>query len=240
MHHILVKLYPNYLHDDNGMYIARTENDFSLDVKQICLHMKNRGGFTGDLKVLTENVWQFLDEAAYLLCDGYSVNMGYYSVHPDIGGVFNFVDEECSNENHPVSFNFRMGAKLHKLSKQIAVEISGLAESNAFIDKFIDFQENTVNSLYTPGDLFSVSGNQIKVAGDNPGCGVYFVPVENPDAAVKVTRIEENCHSRITGIAPRTKYPHNKIEIRTQYAGSPNSFLKWPRTITSGFTVEAV
>ena len=240
MHRFLERQYLNCLPDDNGTYIAGIENWFSLGIGQICAHMRDRGGFSGDLKTLTENVRQFLDEAAYLLCEGYSVNMGYFSVHPDIRDVFNSVDEERSGESPPVTFNFRIGAKLDKLARQTAVDITGLAESNAFIDKFIDFQENITNSLYTPGDLFTISGNKIKVAGDNPGCGVYFVPVENPNEAIKVTRLEENSHSRITGVAPITKYTHNKIEIVTQYTGSPDSFLKLPRTITSGFTVEAV
>ena len=82
LHRIRVKLYHNYLPNIEGAYIARTDSEASLTVEQVCAALKNRGGFSGDYEDLVENVKQFFDEAAYQLCDGFSVNTGYYSVHP--------------------------------------------------------------------------------------------------------------------------------------------------------------
>lgn len=239
LHRLLEMLNPGYLPPADGTYIVKTENEKMLNVEQICAYMRDQGGFSGDYKVLNENVRQFLDEAAYLLCDGYAVNMGYFSVHPNVSGFFNSIDEIRNFNKQPASFSFRVRSKLLKLARQISLDIAGLAETNAFIDSFIDYEENMINSQYVPGNIFGIFGNKIKVAGDHPSCGVYFVPVENPRAAVKVADIAENTHSRITGIVPRTGYLHHKIEIRTQYTGSPSRFLEAPRTITSRFTVEA-
>ena len=93
LHRIRVKLYPNYLPNVKGAYIARTDNEASLSIEQVCAALKNRGGFSGNYEDLVENVRQFFDEAAYQLCDGYAVNTGYYSVHPNVGGTFNSVAE---------------------------------------------------------------------------------------------------------------------------------------------------
>jgi hypothetical protein len=71
-----------------------------------------------------------------------------------------------------------------------------------------------------------------------PGVGVFFVPVDDPSKAVKVSRVAENTPSKITGIAVDTGYAYNRIEIRTQFAGSGANFLKTPRTITSNFVLE--
>jgi hypothetical protein len=95
-----------------------------------------------------------------------------------------------------------------------------------------------VNTLYIPGDMFAINGHKLKVAGDDPNIGVYFVPVDDPTKAVKVTRIAENTPSKITGIAPKTNMMNNRIEIRTQFIGSGNTYLKTVRTITSGFVLE--
>ena len=81
-------------------------------------------------------------------------------------------------------------------------------------------------------------GNKIKVAGDDPSCGVYFVPEDDPSRAVKVSRIGENSASMITGISPDTEHWKNRIIIRTQYSGSKSVFLKSPRVIQSDFIVE--
>ena len=69
---------------------------------------------------------------------------------------------------------------------------------------------------------------------------MYFVPIEDPSKAVKVSRLAESHLARITGIAPDTEYMYNKIEIRTQFAGSSALLRKAPRVITSSFTLEAV
>jgi hypothetical protein len=80
--------------------------------------------------------------------------------------------------------------------------------------------------------------NLTGVEGNNPDVGLYFVPVENPSEAVKVTRIAENTASKIIGIAPQTEYQQNRIVVKTQYSGSGSTLLKEPRTIQSAFIIE--
>jgi len=118
------------------------------------------------------------------------------------------------------------------------VDIEGIADSSGWIDEFIDADENSINTLYVPGNQFILHGHKIKVAGDAPGVGVFFVPVSDPSKAVKVKRIAENTSTKIIGITPKTEELHNRIEVRTQFSGSGSAFLKTVRTIASGFTVE--
>jgi hypothetical protein len=237
LHRIKVHLYHNYLPKAEGRYIARTENESTLSISKICAAMKNRGGYIGSYDSLVENIRQFLDECAYQLCDGYALNLKYYSIHPNISGTFDSEKEAYSHEKNPINFKFRTLRPLRSLIDHIAVEILGIADSNAFIDQFIDRDEETVNDTYASGDMFCITGAKIKVAGDDPTCGVYFVPIDDPAGAVKVDRIGENHGTMITGIAPKTNHQRNKIEIHTQFTGSNVSFLKTPRTITSSFAL---
>lgn len=237
LHKIKVYLYPNYLPKAEGRYIARTENEASLNVSMICAAMKNRGGYTGSYDNLVENIRLFLDECAYQICDGYALNLKYYSIHPTIGGTFDSEKETHDPKKNPIRFKFRTNRKLRSLKEHITVEILGVADASAFIDQFIDRDEDSVNDLFVKDDMFCITGAKIKVIGPDPACGVYFVPVLAPNAAVKVTRLGENNGSMITGIAPTTGYEKNKIEIRTQYTGSNVSFLKTPRTITSSYVL---
>jgi len=238
LHRIRVKLYPNYLPNVEGQYIARTNNEASLNVDQVCAALKNRGGFTGSYEDLTENVRLFLDEAAYQLCDGFAVNMRYFSVHPNVGGTFNSVNEPHDSKKHPISFRFRTRPDLRRIIQHIVIDTDGLADVTGWIDEFIDTDEHSVNTLYVPGDQFILLGNKIKVAGNDPDVGVFFVPVDDPAHAVKVTRIAENTASKIIGIAPKTENIQNRIEIRTQFSGSTTTPLKTPRVITSSFVLE--
>jgi hypothetical protein len=238
LHRIRVKLYPNYLPSVEGLYIARTNSEASLSIEQVCAALKNRGGFTGNYDDLVENIRQFFDEAAYQLCDGFAVNMRYFSVHPNIGGTFNSVNEGHDAKRHPVSFRFRTRSPLHRLIEHIEVIIEGLADPAGWIDEYIDVEGDSTNTVYVPGSQFVIHGHKIKVAGDAPGVGVFFVPIDEPSRAVKVKNLAENAPSKIIGVAPQTEHMHNRIEIRTQFTGSNNVFLKSPRIITSGFILE--
>jgi hypothetical protein len=127
---------------------------------------------------------------------------------------------------------------LRNIIRHIAVDITATINGNAYIDKFVDNYEDSVNTLFVPGDVFSIYGNKIKVDGDSPDCGVFFVPVEDPSKAVKVKHIVENFPTKIIGEAPDTQFMLNRIEIRTQYTGG-SVFLKIPRVIASNFVIEA-
>ena len=238
LHRIRVKLYPNYLPSSGGVYIARTNNEAVLTIEKVCAALKNRGGFTGSYETLTEYVRQFFDEAAYQLCDGYAINTGYFSIHPNVGGTFSSVNEDRDKKKHPISFRFRTLSALRKLADLIEVDVEGLADTSGWIDEFTDIEENSVNGIFLEGNQFSITGNKIKIAGDDPSCGVYFVPVDDPTKAVKATRIAVNTPTKIVGIGVKTNYMHNKLEVRTQYTNSSGILLKTPRVVTSSFVLE--
>ncbi|MCL2214220.1 MAG: DUF4469 domain-containing protein [Treponema sp.] len=237
LHRIRVRLYPNYLPSVAGSYIARTNNEASLSIEDVCAALKNRGGFTGKYENLVENVRQFFDEAAYQLCDGFAVNTGYYSIQPNISGTFNSEKDAYNGKKNPLDFRFRALSALRNLAQHINIDIEGVANVSGWIDEFTDTDVKTVNSTFSEGNIFSIAGCKIKIAGDDPSCGVFFVPEEDASKAVKVTRIAENSGSRIIGVCKSTGFQKNKIEIRTQFSAG-SRFLKVPRIITSDFVLE--
>jgi len=237
MHKMRAKLYPNYLPGAGGTYIARTTNEAAVTVEDICASMKNRAGYSGTYEECVQTVKHFFLEMEYQLGDGFSVNTGFFTIRPNIGGVFQSDKEWCDPSKHPITFHFQALKRMLKLRDDIEVIVEGYAESQGWISEFIDLEESLVNTVFMAGNMFAVSGHKIKIAGADPSCGVYFVPVEDPSKAVKVERIGENTASHVSGIAPNTGYAYNKVEIRTQFASSGTN-LKAPRIITSSFTLE--
>jgi hypothetical protein len=220
-----------------GAYIARTDNEASLTVEEVCAALKNRGGFTGNYDDLVEHVRQFFDETAYQLCDGFAVNTGYFSVHPNVGGTFDKITEGHDTDKHPVSFRFRTRAPLRALAERIVVDVEGLADVSGYIDEFIDVTTEAVNETLTPGGQFSVSGHKIKAAGAKAEVGVYFVSAADPAVRVKVEgHLAENAASKVIGIIPALTPGAWKLEIVTQYS-SGSFFLKEPRIIESSLVL---
>jgi hypothetical protein len=244
LHKMRVKLFPNYLKNVDGKYVARTESEKMLFVKDVCGTAITRGGVEGITQDKYSNLVDlFFEEAAYLMCDGYCINFSsLFSAHPSVRGPFNSPNEIHDHVKHPIDFTFRIMAKMRRLAQFIKVEIIGISDANAYIDEFIDYEaNNALNVVYTPGDQFAIHGHKIKLAGADPGVGLFLVPEGAPQSAVKIARMAENSPSRLTGTLPAsTGHGKSKLEIRTQYSGVAEKPLKTLRVITSPFTLEEV
>jgi hypothetical protein len=229
LHRIRARLYPNYLHGVDGAFIARTDDEAALSIDQVCAALKNRGGFTGNYQDLVEYVRQFFDEAAYQLCDGFSVNTGYFSLPPRIGGTWQNEIEHYDPAKHPVRFSFRALKPLRDLASRIDVLIEGVAETTGFIAEITDVTTEAVDETLSPGGMFALAGHKIKIAGDSADCGVYFVNAANAAQRIQVTgHLADNTASRIVGIIPALAAGTWQAEVITQFSGS-GTLLKTPR-----------
>jgi hypothetical protein len=231
LHKIHVRLYPNHLPTVEGEYIARPKSDSMLTIEEICATLKKRGGFTGSYDDLVSHVKLFLDEAAYQLCDGYSVNFEYYSIHPKIKGTFNKKHEHVNEDNHPVTFVFRIRNLFRELLKFISVIVDGLADTGGYIDAITDISTGAVNESVTPGKNFVITGLKLKIAGNPMETGVFFTTPGapgKPDVSVGVTEnFAENDPAKIIGIVPALERGKKwTLEIRTTYSGAGKPLKK--------------
>ena len=237
MHSISIRLYPNYLPGYEHTYVARTASDISLSIEDICTSLVKRGGYSGEYKDLINNVKQFLDEMAYQLLDGYKINTGYFTIHVNVGGVFKDQRDQPDPQHNPMSVRFFPLKPLRDMARAVRVVNQGLAETSGHIALFWDGDLKAENTIFASGNQFILTGDKIKIEGDDPEVGLFFAPTDG-SPAVKVTRILENNPSKIIGIIPEVKHSFNRIEIRTQFSGATP--LKWPRLITSRFTLEHI
>jgi hypothetical protein len=235
LHKIRVRLYPSGLPQARGALVARTDSEAVLSLEDVAAAAKNRGGFTGNPQDLIAYVNHFLDEMIYQLCDGFAVNLGYFSIHPVVGGFFE--SEHESPQGHTVAFRFRSRARLRKIAKSVVVEVES-AKGPGRIDSFYDLDSGETDGRVTPGGIFTLSGKKLKVTGDDPECGIYFVSALDPGKRFKVaSRLAVNVSSKLCGVVPAMPAGDYHIAIVTQYTvgGIP---LKTPRSIAGGFTVK--
>jgi hypothetical protein len=169
LHRIRVKLYPNYLtHTTGGAsgdpWLARTENEKTLTVEDVCTTLKNRGGYEGKYADLVDTVMQFLDETAYQLADGYAVSLKYFGIHPNVGGTYKGEHDPHDAKKHPVTFRFRTLKEMREIAEKIVVDITGYADVQGYIDEYVDvdISEESVNTIFIPGNQFIINGSKIK------------------------------------------------------------------------------
>ena len=230
LHKIKAYLYDNVLTKDNpNDFIARTVSERSLNVKQICEAAVNRGGADVTAASMEHATALFLKEMAYQLCDGYSVNTGYFTAGTQIRGVFDSPVETFNSQKHSILFQFNQGEKLRAEIPNIEIEILGVADASSAILQVKDVKSGTVNDLLTPGRNLKISGNKIKVAGDDVANGIYFVNADtNYRIQVEESVVVVNNPSELIVIIPDLSAGTYKLEVVTQYAGG--NLLKEPRT----------
>ena len=243
MHRIRVKLYPNYLPEGNGTFFARTDSEANLDIEQVCAALRERGGFKGSYRDLVENIKYYNDEVAYQLCDGFAVNNGYFTIYPNLGGTFSTPNERPDPNKHRLNFRFRVNSPLRSLAGKINVIVDGLANTDGFIDEFIhhegSMEQTNVNSWFIPGEPFTLRGHKIKIEGDDPDSGLFFVDAADPSMAVKLRVFIENNPSGIRGLIPDTgSMARCRVEVRTLHSGTTGRRLKTTRVIPSSFILE--
>ena len=231
LHKIKAYLYDNALTKDNpNDFIARTVSERSLNVKQICEAAVNRGGSDVSAPSMQHATELFLKEMAYQLCDGYSVNTGYFTASTLIRGVFDNPTETFNATKHTILFQFNQGEKLRAEIPTIEVDILGVADASAAILQVTDVKSGSVNDLLTPGRNLKMSGNKIKIAGDDTANGVYFVETTTKTrTAVDNTDIVTNNPSELIILIPALAVGTYTIEVVTQFS-SGTSLLKEPRT----------
>lgn len=230
LHKIKAYLYDNYLTKDNpNDFIARTVSERSLNVKQICEAAASRGGADVTATAMEHATELFLKEMAYQLCDGYSVNTGYFTAGTLIRGVFDSPSETFSTEKHSILFQFNQGEKLRAEIPNIEINILGVADASGIILQVTDVKSGTVNDLLTPGKNLKINGNKIKVVGENPANGIFFVNTATTTRTqVEVSEIVTNNPSELIVVIPDLPAGTYALEVVTQYAGG-STMLKEPR-----------
>jgi hypothetical protein len=79
LHRIKAWLYPNMLTPDPDDYVIRPISERTLSVKEICETAVSRGGADIPAAAMEHAVNLFHNEMGYQLCDGFSVNTGWYT-----------------------------------------------------------------------------------------------------------------------------------------------------------------
>jgi hypothetical protein len=240
MHRLEAVLYPNHLTGGEGTYLAKNTKEKTINVEAICAAMKNRGGYEGSTDEAIKTVNHFFKEMMYQLCDGFSVNTGWFTATVHIGGLFHSVKEVFDRKKHKVSFKFHTLKPMRELTSLVEIVISGHVDEPAFMAEFRDMEDpDSPENMYAPGNVGEILGQRIKIEGPEAEVGLWIVPVTAPQDRQKVERVISNTAGRIEFIVPDTYYAEHRLEIRTRFSGSPTP-LHTLRVITSPFTISRI
>jgi hypothetical protein len=231
LHKVKARLYKNLLTPDPDDYMIRVVSERTLGVHEICVSAVTRGGADISATAMEHAVTLFLTEMGYLLCDGFTVNVEWFTAAPQVKGVVNSPKEQYNKGKHTLVFEFHQGSLLRKEIENVAVEILGVADTGAFIEQALDVKSGSVNDLLTVNRPLKIAGYKIKIAGDNPANGIFFVNQATGERTkVDDSDIVTNNPSELIVVIPDLSAGTYQLEVTTQYGSNTKTMLKEPRT----------
>jgi hypothetical protein len=239
LHRFRVWLYRNYLAAIKGKFIARVITEHMLSIEEVSAACIEMLGGKLDYETMVMYVKHFLDEAMHQMCDGFGLNLHYFSLHPGVGGTYDSEHVVIKVGEREIIIKFRARQPLRDLFKDVEIKVVGVAESGAYIDEFFDVDSGATNEKAMPGGQFIIKCAKGKIEGDEAETGIYLRSVGAvPAISTKVQKkLAKNEPSELIGTLP--DLPPDKtweLEIRTRYSGSTKP-LKNLRITKAGFTV---
>jgi len=83
-----------------------------------------------------------------------------------------------------------------------------------------------VNERLTAGGVAELRGYNLKIDGDNPSCGLWFVAADGQET--KAATIIENKPSKIIAMIPALTAGSYQVKVATQFSGG-GKFLLSPK-----------
>jgi hypothetical protein len=231
LHRIKAWLYKNLLTPDPDDYAIRVISERTLDIREVCEIAVSRGGADIPAVAMEHAVNPFLTEMGYQLCDGFSINTGWFIASPHVRGVANNPREQYDKDKHTLLFEFHQGALLRRELENVLVEILGVADTGAVIEEVIDVKTGSVNDLLTPNRNLRITGFKIRIAGDHADNGIYFVNQSTAERTkVDDSDIVTNNPSEVMVVIPALTAGIYRVEVITQYSGNNKVILKESRS----------
>ena len=206
-------------------YTAKAHASGSYDKEAIITDMLRRGSLltrTDILAVLNG----FEESVAGIINDGGAVNTPLFNTSFSISGVFEGAVDNFDRKRHKVNVKFIKGILIRNAEAKVIPEKTDAIAPQLQILEVKDSVSGKVNERLTPGGVLEVWGNNIKIAGDHPECGLYFVPESGE--AVKVQVIAQNKPSSLILAIPKLTASTYTLTLVTQFTNG--HLLKLPRT----------
>lgn len=158
-----------------------------------------------------------------LTLNGMRVNTGLFSAVATPKGEGG---SKWDNAKNKLNIKITQGTYWREKIRQTLVNVLGMKADVMYIDKVTsNSDDNTIN----PGDIINVTGNFLKLAGEDENVGIYFVNETNETTKVEKRHIAVNEPKKLTFSVPSSlKAGEYTLRIITLFSRS-NYLLKEPR-----------
>ena len=217
----------NLLTDRPDDFTALAHALSTFDKEAIITRMLSRGTLVTrtDIVAVLNN---FEETIAEILLDGGMVNTPLFNTSFSISGVFDSPMDSFDGNRHKLNINLTKGTLLRDVEKRVKLEKTNAVAPMPMIQEVKDSISGSINDKLTPGGVIELRGYTLKIDGDKPVCGLWFVFEDGTETKAAV--FIENKPGRVIAMIPALRVGEYNVKIVTQYSGS--NLLKTPKVYT--------
>ncbi|OAV69972.1 hypothetical protein Barb6XT_00174 [Bacteroidales bacterium Barb6XT] len=176
----------------DGNYMGQLDLNRSVGLKELAQSCAERGGSQHKEDVLESAVIDMMREAAFLSCDGFTVNLGgYINIIPRFKGVFQDITDRFDPAKHRVYFDAQEGDLLRRERESIHVTVAGLAPDHTIILEVINVFTGGKNGDLTKGRNLRILGTNLRIEGDEAHKDIIGVYLDDSKALVPPLKVPE-------------------------------------------------
>ena len=228
LHVVEIYLYENFLTPDPSDYVGKVETERTLGLRDVCESAVLRGGADVNAAAMFHATELALKEMAYLLCDGFSVNFGYFSISLKIKGVFTNAADRFDPERHSLMFQITPGILLRRELPFVQTKMMGVKRDAIYIGLVTDTATGLEDGTITPNDDILILGTRIRIApddGSDTEVGIFFIAADGTVTPV-TRRLTQNDPSRVIARVPALAPGSYTLRIVTKASHNKNTLLK--------------
>jgi hypothetical protein len=156
---------------------------------------------------------------------GYVFNLPLFNTSFSISGVFDSPLDSFDPSRHKLNINLTKGVRLREAEKRVKLEKTNIATPLPQIQEVKDSVSGTVNECLTARGVVEVRGYNLKIEGDDPSCGLWFVNQDGTETKAEV--IIENKPTRILAMIPDLSVGTGTFQVKvvSQFSGGGRLLL---------------
>lgn len=165
-----------------------------------------------------------------LLLSGHAVNTGLYHASVAFRGLVK--NSQWNPDENEIVVNFNPGADLREAIRKTQVNILGAKPAGISVTGVQDVATKADNASATAGRAFTLTGRNIRIAGQDPAVGLTLIAEDGTETTVTDDLWVINKPSTVTFIIPaQMEAGTYTLRLTTQFSGNSTRLLKTPRTI---------
>jgi hypothetical protein len=169
-----------------------------------------------------------------IVSDGDTVHLPLFNIGFSISGAFDGAFDSFDPARHKLNVKINKGTLLRSVERKVKLTKVNAHSPQPRIYTVKDITTGTVDKILSSGGVVEINGKNIKITGNNPECGLYFV--DDNGAQTKANIFALNKPSILIAHIPILAAGNYKLKIVTQY--SKNKDLADTKTTVYGKTLQ--